>query len=126
LTPQKNIFFLLEILKDLKVLKPDMTVSIVGEGELRKEFEDKISEYNLQDNITLYGFQKNPYPYIMAAKVMCMPSAWEGFGLAAVEGMALGKPVVAAPVGGLTSIIDDSCGKLCSKKKIIFLKFIDC
>jgi glycosyltransferase involved in cell wall biosynthesis len=117
LTPQKNIFFLLEILKDLKEWKPDLTVSIVGDGELRNEFEYKIAEYKLQDNITLYGFQDNPYPYIKSAKVMCMPSAWEGFGLAAVEGLALGKPVVAAPVGGLTSIIDDSCGKLCSEKK---------
>jgi glycosyltransferase involved in cell wall biosynthesis len=98
-------------------LKPDLTVSIVGDGELRKEFEDKIAEYKLQDNITLYGFQENPYPYIKAAKVMCMPSAWEGFGLAAVEALALGKPVVASPVGGLKDIITEQSGYLCKEKE---------
>jgi glycosyltransferase involved in cell wall biosynthesis len=116
LTPQKNIFLLLEILKDLKKRKPDLLVSIIGDGELRVKFEEKIAEYQLQDNIVLYGFQKNPYPYLNASKVMCMPSAWEGFGLAAVEGLALAKPVIAAPVGGLVNIISDSCGKLCNEK----------
>jgi glycosyltransferase involved in cell wall biosynthesis len=43
-----------------------------------------------------------------------MPSAWEGFGLTAVESMALGKPVLAAPVGGLKDIVDECCGKLCA------------
>ena len=46
-----------------------------------------------------------------------MPSEWEGFGLAAVEGLAFGKPVVAAPVGGLKMIIDNQCGRLCETKE---------
>lgn len=44
---------------------------------------------------------------------MVMPSIWEGFGLAAVEGMCLGKPVVCSGVGGLENIIDESCGAKC-------------
>jgi glycosyltransferase involved in cell wall biosynthesis len=42
-----------------------------------------------------------------------MPSKWEGFGLAAIEGMALGKPVLASPVGGLKDIVTDDSGALC-------------
>ena len=45
-----------------------------------------------------------------------MPSRWEGFGLAAVEALALGKPVIATGVGGLPGFIDESCGKICSSK----------
>jgi glycosyltransferase involved in cell wall biosynthesis len=116
LTPQKNIFLLLEILKKVKEKKTDLNVSIVGDGELRTEFEEKIYEYNMHNYITLYGFQENPYPFLKAARVMCMPSKWEGFGLAAVEGLALGKPVVAAPVGGLADIVDSTCGRLCQSK----------
>ena len=52
--------------------------------------------------------QSNPYPYLNAGKVMVMPSAWEGFGLAAVEGMCLGKPVVCSGVGGLADIVDEN------------------
>lgn len=117
LTPQKNIFFLLEILRDLQRKKANLKVSVVGDGELRNEFEERVKTYGLQDSITMFGFQKNPYPYLKAAKIMCMPSAWEGFGLAAVEAMALGKPVVAAPVGGLKDIVDEESGFLCDGKE---------
>lgn len=42
-----------------------------------------------------------------------MPSKWEGFGLAAIEAMSLGIPVVASRVGGLTKIVTPDCGWLC-------------
>lgn len=113
LTLSKNIFFFLEILKELKKRKPDLSVSVIGDGELRKEFEEKIHELGLDETVHLFGFQENPYAYLKQAKVMCMPSAWEGFGLAAVESLTLGKPVIAAEVGGLSTIINNSCGKLC-------------
>ena len=113
LTTSKNIFLFLDIMNEVKKVIENLKVSIVGDGELRNEFKEKVKIYNLQECIHIYGFQENPYPFLESAKVMCMPSLWEGFGLAAVEGLALGKPVVAAPVGGLVDIIDDNCGKLC-------------
>lgn len=117
LSPEKKPFFFLEIIKDLVKQNPDLRVSMVGDGELRKEVEEKINLYNLGKNITLYGFQNNPYGLLKTSKILCMPSAWEGFGLAAVEALALGKPVVASPVGGLVNIVNDNCGKLCHTKE---------
>lgn len=117
LTPQKNIFFFLEIIQEIAKEVPNLKVSVIGDGELREEVERRIEELGLVHVIRLYGFQKNPYIYLKQAKVMCMPSKWEGFGLAAVEALALGKPVIAAPVGGLNDIINDNCGKLCITKK---------
>lgn len=116
LTPQKNVFFLLDILREVKKEKADVLLAVIGDGELRTEFEDKIREYDLAENVVMFGFQSNPYPLLKQARVMCMPSAWEGFGLAAVEALALGKPVVSSNAGGLPSIVDDSCGKVCVKK----------
>lgn len=117
LSPQKNPFFFLQLVAEIKKIKPDIKVAMVGTGELREKIETKCHELNIVNNVTLYGFQKNPYGLLNASKILCMPSEWEGFGLAAVEGMTLGKPVVAAPVGGLVNLIDDSCGKLCEKKE---------
>ena len=42
-----------------------------------------------------------------------MPSSWEGYGLAAVEALSLGIPVVCSNVGGLPSIVNENCGKIC-------------
>ena len=46
------------------------------------------------------------------AKCLLMPSRFEGFGLVAVEALALGVPVVCTPVGGLPGIVNSSCGML--------------
>lgn len=116
LSPQKNIFFLLEILREVKKVLPSVSLSVIGTGELREEFEAKIVELDLSENVVQFGFQSNPYPLLKQAKIMCMPSKWEGFGLAAVEALSLGVPVVAAKVGGLQTIINDACGKLCNTK----------
>ena len=96
---------------------PDLKVAMVGTGELRTEVENKIAELKLQKNVTLYGFRKNPYGLLQMSKIMCMPSQWEGFGLAAVEAMAFGKPVIASPVGGLQKIVNNDCGRVCVKKE---------
>ena len=74
-----------EIVKKLVSKIPQLKVAIVGDGELRKQVEQKILDLNLTENITLWGFQKNPYGLVKNTKVVCMPSVWEGFGLAAVE-----------------------------------------
>lgn len=116
LSPPKNPLFFLEIISELKKRMPNIQVRMIGDGELREEVESKIKELELEDNVKLLGFQRNPYEYLYQAKILCMPSVWEGFGLAAVEAIALGKPVVAAPVGGLVNIVDESCGKLCCEK----------
>lgn len=124
LTLQKNPMFFLEIIKSIKNKKKNLKVAMIGEGELKSEVKSKITKYGLDKCVTLYGFQKNPYPYIKAAKILCIPSLWEGFGLVAIEALALGKPVLAAPVGGLTEIVDDSCGKLCVKKEEYVIEVI--
>ena len=90
---------------------------MIGDGELREIVEEKIQELGLEEIINLKGFLENPYEILQKCKVLCMPSRWEGYGLAAVEALALGVPVVATEVGGLPGIIDESCGKLCDSKE---------
>ena len=88
-------------------------MAIVGDGELKNRFIEKIAELELEKNIKMYGFLENPYGLIKNSKVLCMPSKWEGFGLAAVEALSLSIPVVCSGCGGLKNLIDDSCGCIC-------------
>ncbi len=46
-----------------------------------------------------------------------MPSKYEGFGLVALECMTFSKPVLGSKVGGLQTIINESCGYVCGSDK---------
>ena len=113
LTEAKNPEAYLHIVSELKKEHTNIQALILGNGELLNEIKEQIRYLNLEKNIELKGFQKNPYIYLKKAKILCMPSRWEGFGLAAVEALSLGLPILASEVGGLPTIVDESCGKLC-------------
>lgn len=110
----KNPLEFCKIVCEVKSLFPNITARMIGDGELMPQVKEYICDHGLEGVIELVGFQSNPYPYLNAGKIMVMPSIWEGFGLAAVEGMCLGKPVVCSGVGGLDDIIDSTCGAKCS------------
>ena len=109
----KNPLEFCKIVCEVKRLFPNITARMIGDGELMPQVKEYICSHELEDIIELVGFQSNPYPYLNAGKIMVMPSTWEGFGLAAVEGMCLGKPVVCSGVGGLNDIVDSTCGAKC-------------
>jgi glycosyltransferase involved in cell wall biosynthesis len=63
----------------------------------------------IPDNVRLLGWL-NPeqlQAQLLAADIVAMPSRWEGLGIAAIEAMRSGKPVVASAVGGLRELIVD-------------------
>lgn len=116
LMPPKNPLLFVDIVAEVVKKVPKIKVAMVGEGELRQEVEVRIKQHSISGNVKIYGFQENPYGLVKHTKLLCIPSIWEGFGLAAVEGLSLGKPVVAANVGGLPKIVNNLCGKLCNDK----------
>lgn len=109
----KNPFCFLEIINNCVQEFPHISAAMIGGGELTEEIKQKIEKQGLQNTIKCLGFLDNPYGVLKASKILCMPSLWEGYGLAAIEALALGVPVVSSDVGGLIDIVDDSCGKKC-------------
>lgn len=114
LVEQKNPEFFVEV---IAALPQTVKAIMIGDGDLKDAVNRLIKEKSLSDRIETVGFVDNPYPLIRDSKVMCMPSRWEGFGLAAVEGLALGVPVVCSGAGGLPTIVNDACGKICAAKE---------
>ena len=117
ITEQKNPLKFIEIIKELTKTNKNIKAIWVGDGELKREVNKKIKEEKLENNIQLIGFQKNPYIYMAESKVFLLTSDWEGFGLVAAEALTLGLPCVVSNVGGLKSIVNEKCGKLCNSKK---------
>lgn len=113
LSGQKNLPLLLEIMEQLSERGLNFSFVIVGEGEEEDYLRNEIERRKLKPYVTLMGFLENPYPVMKHSKILVLPSKWEGFGLVAVEALALGKPVVCSGAGGLDDIVDDTCGKKC-------------
>lgn len=117
LTEAKNPLRFLEILCEIKKKKKDIKAIWIGTGENEVEFLQKIKELDLEENIKLAGFQKNPYKIMASSKIFLLTSKWEGFGLSALEALSLGLPAIVSNVGGLPYIINNKCGLICNSNK---------
>lgn len=92
-------------IRALAELPTDHVLVLVGDGERRSACEQLAVEHGVGDRVFFAGLQADVAPWIKAADIVLMSSHWEGFGRTAVEGMALGKPVVASNVEGLNAIV---------------------
>lgn len=91
----------------------DVCAWMLGQGELMDSCRKLIQSLQLEQNIILKGFQENPYSYICRAKMMCITSGWEGFGLVAAEASILGIPVLSTDNSGCSEILGDESPELC-------------
>lgn len=104
---QKDPLRLVQVLERLVKKLPTVKIGVVGAGDLEEEVKTFCNQNNLQDNVHLLGFMKNPLKVLSQAKVMVMTSRWEGTPMGALESLALGTPIVSTPTDGLCELIED-------------------
>jgi len=78
---------------------------LVGDGPDRSECERLARQLNLADHVKFLGKQEGLVEILNSADIFLIPSQSESFGLAALEAMSCGKPVVSSSVGGLPELI---------------------
>jgi N-acetyl-alpha-D-glucosaminyl L-malate synthase BshA len=78
---------------------------LVGDGPDRSECERLCRQLSLCDHVKFLGKQDGLVEILNAADIFLIPSQSESFGLAALEAMACGLPVVSSSVGGLPELI---------------------
>ena len=78
---------------------------LVGDGPERNEAELLVRQFGLSERVRFLGKLDDIVPLLSIADLMLMPSNVESFGLAALEAMACGVPVVATMAGGFPEFI---------------------
>ena len=96
LAPEKGFDLLLAAFAPLALRQPEWGLIILGEGPLRTDLEDLIKTLGISSQVLLPGAVPQPYGVLKQAKIFAFPSHYEGFGIAVVEAMACGLPVVAS------------------------------
>ncbi len=114
--PYKGHHMLIEALAQLGAGVP-WTCWIVGgaqrpfEREYEQSLKDAVNTRGLQDRVTFLGQRHDVESLLRGADIFCHPTQGsEPFGLAIVEALHAGLPVVASGQGGPQEILTDACG----------------
>ena len=103
---QKGYDRLIKALGIIKKETSNFQVWILGEGSMRQELEELIHINNLENEVKLLGFIKNPYPFIEAGDAFVCTSRAEGYSLVIAEAMILGKPVLSVDCSGPNELLE--------------------
>ncbi|UPT75978.1 MAG: glycosyltransferase family 4 protein [Elusimicrobiota bacterium] len=92
----------------LKAKVPGLKVRCAGEGRLRERLSWQLKPTGLDRVVEFPGRVADKWAFMAAARVGAIPSLGsEAVSRAALEWMALGRPVVASAVGGLPDLVED-------------------
>ncbi len=100
---------------------------ICGKGPLKDYLAGLAKELGLEDNVVFLGFRKDIPELCNTADISAFPSRIEGLGLAGIEAMAAGVPLVSSNVHGILDyVIDGKTGYACDPDDVDgFAKAID-
>lgn len=111
LSPEKDPFLLLDVARELKARGVDMPLLIAGDGPLKSKLEARAKREKLA--ISFLGFVSNKSDlarHMAEASIFLAPGPIETFGLAALESLSCGTPVICRSSGAISEVIDEHSG----------------
>jgi len=114
LVPIKQHKLLIDAFAEVKQMHQDVYLGIIGDGVLKDELKNYVQSLGLESNVKFYGL----LPRKEIREVYCnydcfvLPSETETFGVACVEAMVAGLPVIATLCGGPEDYVTDETGIL--------------
>lgn len=93
------------LVRAMTLLPERFKLRLIGDGERRAEVEKLVEDLNLQERVSFLGNRSDVPQLLQQSHINVLSSHWEGFGLSAVEGMALGIPTIVSNVSGLKEIV---------------------
>lgn len=93
------------LIRALSLLPDKFHLFLVGDGVRRPELEALTKELALDDRVHFLGLRTDVAELLHAADYVVMSSHFEGLSLSSVEGMAVGRPMLASDVDGLREVV---------------------
>lgn len=104
---QKGYDLMIQEIAQLKKLREDFHLYIIGDGPLKDYYKEMVAENELSDYITFLGNQKNPFKFLNKMDLFYLSSRYEGQGMVILEAQAC----------GLDTLIPSRLEKYCSNVK---------
>lgn len=101
--PVKRIIDIIEVFARVRQ-SIDSKLILLGDGPERTRAEQKCRELGINEHVTFVGSLKQPQELLSIGDIFLLPSESESFGLAALEAMAAGLPVISTNTGGLPEV----------------------
>jgi glycosyltransferase involved in cell wall biosynthesis len=102
---QKGIATLLDAIRPVFHLRPEMHLLLVGEGPLEPHIRQWIHREQFDRRIQLLGYRNDVASLMRACSALILPSLWEGLPNVILEAMAAGLPVICTPVDGSRELV---------------------
>lgn len=105
--PKKGLRILLQAVARLRrqTSSPGCQLLIVGEGPALQQLQGLSAELGLAPWVVFAGVRRDIPGLLPLMDLFVLPSLYEGFGIAILEAMAAGRPVVATAVGGIPEVV---------------------
>lgn len=108
LIPAKDPMRLLEALKNIKSRGiENWHLYFLGKGELEQDIREYVSAHGLEGDVTMLGYQTNPYKYVSRMGLYVCSSHSEGYSTAATEALIMRVPVLTTDCGGMKEILEN-------------------
>lgn len=108
LLKSKGFDRVVRIVKRLKEQGYPVHFYVLGDGPERSNLQEYIRQNRLERNVTLLGYQLNPYKYIAKCDLFVCASFAEGFSTAATESLIIGIPVCTVEVSGMKEMLGEN------------------
>ena len=112
---EKGVFVAVDAMSEIVREHPAATLRIIGTGGQTAAVASRIADLELSDHVSMWGHvdEQRLRQLYASSDLLLAPSSYEPFGIVALEGAAMGVPLIVGDTGGLAEFVTHERGRRC-------------